>query len=99
MTVQFGGFVAIVHLETADAYHHEHAERDSDAPMSASEQACCVTLIGSTAGGTFSSPLRPRANKLEQLLPHAPFEFLGERDTFDLHKAAANAPLARSTPT
>jgi hypothetical protein len=53
--------------------------------------------IRSTAGDFFE-PLRPWVNNLERLLPHAPFRFLGARDTFHLQKVAASTLVARSAP-
>ncbi|KAF9732703.1 hypothetical protein PMIN01_09561 [Paraphaeosphaeria minitans] len=56
-------------------------------------------LIGSTAGHFFDLyRVRPPVNNLSQLVPHARSEFLGERDSFDLQKDAANAPVARTAP-
>lgn len=77
------------------------SDEGHDARMSGSEQAGCAPVIGSTAGAFFE-PLGAwvvcSVNNLSPLLPHAPSEFLGERDTFHVQKAAASAPVARHTP-
>ena len=62
------------------------------------ERAVTDVVDTEHCGELFRTLKGPRVNNLERLLPHGPFVFLGEQDTFHFHGAAACTFVARSTP-